>query len=96
MTTNVLTGFVYQRKALESLPNLTFLHLYELYDRLPITAQEIAHEVKHLHRVGRQQFLWDVVRVGNDEMLFPWNLSKKWKVEEDFPDEDSAWLLRCL
>jgi hypothetical protein len=91
----LLTDFVYQRGALESLPNLTYLHLFDTFDDLTITAQELAHDMKHLRIVGCQRCLWDIVRVGDNEMVLPWNCSKKeWRDEEDFPNEDIAWLLK--
>jgi hypothetical protein len=64
---------------------------------LPVTAQELAHDMKHLRIVGCQQSLWEIVSVGNDETLLPSNTSKmEWRVEGCFADEDGAWLLKYV
>jgi hypothetical protein len=54
----------------------------------------MAHDMKHLRIVGIQDILWDIVRVGNDEILLKWNYWKAWwRIEDDFCGEDAGWLL---
>jgi hypothetical protein len=78
---------------MRSLPNLTYLHLFCTWVRLPVSAADMAHDMKHLRMVGIKYSLWDIVRVGNDETLLQWSHWKgRRRIEEDFRGDD-GWLL---
>lgn len=81
--------------ALSVMPNLTFLHVYRTYMRLPLSAEELAIELKSLTMVGLTRALWDIDRTGPEIQVSKW---PRWKVrffaESDFQDPDAAWLFK--
>jgi len=79
------------------MPVLSFLHLFGIGSYLPLTAEDLARDMKHLQIVGRQHRLWDILRpVNSEETLTQWGLRKvRWRTREDFVgNEDGGWLLK--
>ncbi|KAF9529719.1 hypothetical protein CPB83DRAFT_852050 [Crepidotus variabilis] len=79
--------------AIASMPNLSFLHLYGTISRLPILLEDLAAENKQLQMIGLNRAIWDIERVGHGIVTNKWPRWKiKFNVEEDFLNEDDAWL----
>ncbi|KAF4620778.1 hypothetical protein D9613_000855 [Agrocybe pediades] len=80
---------------LAGLPDLTFLHLYGAFTRLPVLLEDLVYEAKGLQMVGLNRALWAIDRVGDEVITEKWPRWKiKFCVEEDFYCEDDAWLFK--
>jgi len=83
---------------LQQLPSLVFLNIDSGFDTLPVLAEELASELKHLEIVGLNGCLWDIDRTQDSEecSVSKWPALKvKYCVVNDFGSEDKAWIFRC-
>lgn len=77
------------------MPKLTFLQLYGTVSRLPILLEDLANENEGLQTIGLNRALWDISRVGTNIITNKWPRWKiKFNTEEDFLNEDDAWLFK--
>ncbi|KAG6855671.1 hypothetical protein H0H87_012266 [Tephrocybe sp. NHM501043] len=78
---------------LKALPHLRFIHLYSQGRVLPIIPDDLVADLVHLHTLGYDRSLWDVL----DGCLIPWSpWHVRYAVDEDFDCLDDAWLFRHL
>ncbi|KAF9012544.1 hypothetical protein BDQ17DRAFT_1232571 [Cyathus striatus] len=82
--------------ALEVFPRLSFLHLSSVEDLvMPLMVESLASDMKQLDLLGLNHALWNIERSAEEVTLHRW---ARWKtrfcVEEDFDNEDDAWLYR--
>lgn len=94
-TRNIADSSRLQMNTLSGMSGLKFLHIYGTYMRLPLSAEELAMELKSLTMVGLTRALWDIDRTGPEIEVLKW---PRWKVkffaESDFHDPDDAWLFK--
>ncbi|KAF7782724.1 hypothetical protein Agabi119p4_2100 [Agaricus bisporus var. burnettii] len=80
---------------LSPMPNIRFLHIYRTAERLPVSVEELALELKGLTMIGLTRGIRDVDRSGPEIQITKWPRWKtKFFVESDFQDPDFAWLLK--
>ncbi|KAF9047441.1 hypothetical protein BJ165DRAFT_1344136 [Panaeolus papilionaceus] len=81
--------------ALETLPKLTFLHLYGTLTRLPILLEDMANACQTLTTVGLNRSLWTIDRQGSNILTTKWPRWRiKFNTEEEFDLPDHAWLFK--
>ena len=79
--------------AIGKLPRLSFLHLYGVFNRLPILLEDLIAEGKALQMIGLNRAIWSIERVGTEITTNKWPRWKtKFSVAEDFLCDDDAWL----